>query len=315
MLESASDLTDAFAATPLYSAKLVDLSVTLIADKVNIGEIADETSTANATNYFETKLYLADVAGIADLLGEVNRISVNAGFSLDGDDSNVEIELFSSEVFEKADTSLNIAGDTGSDLLFGSDQSDTLAGNGGNDIIFAFGGDDTVSPGSGIDIVNAGSGDDRIIVSSADAPSGGLREIIDAGLGRDVLDIDLAGDLSLDVLPLFDLAGIEAIDMDNGQANDLTLSLDDILTLSDEADTELETLLGETLPESATIYGDTADGITLVNGASGTFADTGNNVTDSDGNTLDIFQYSSGSDVLATLAVDSDVAVTVQPTA
>ena len=101
--------------------------------------------------------------------------------------------------------------------------------------------------------------------------------------------------------------------MDNGKANALSLSLEDVLAFSNEADTLLETLLGEPLPESLTVIGDAKDSLELVAGETGAFVDTGTSVTDPDGNSLSVFRYVKGSEVLATLAVDADVTVTLQP--
>ncbi len=205
---------------------------------------------------------------------------------------------------------MTLDGTDESDLLLGSDLADVLAGNGGNDIILGFGGNDLISTGAGLNHVRAGAGDDRIVLESAGAPSDGFVDMVDGGAGRDVLAVAFGGDLVADVLGQVDLRGIEALDMDNGQANSLTLTLEDLIGLSAEADTELEALLGAILPESLTILGDGADTLTLLGGAAGDFVDTETSVTTAQGTTLDIYTYVDGGEVLATLAVDSDVAVT-----
>jgi len=315
LLDGPSKLTDAFTETPLFSATLVDLSVTLIADGADLGEIANESAPGLITDGFQTTLALADIPGIAGLLGEHNRISVTAGFSLDGDPDTVEVTLFDSEIFSKRAEAQTLIGTDGSDLLFGSDLADNFSGKGGNDVLLGFGGDDLLRTGAGLDTVLAGAGNDRIVVDSWDAPSGGLRETIDGGAGRDVLAVEGAGNVGTGLLAMIDLSGVEAIDMDNGVANTLSLTLTDVMSISDEADSELEGLLARALPESLTIYGDGADSVTLVAGADGAFVATGETVVDGDGNSLAVFQYVGSSDVLATLAVDSDVSVTLAPTA
>ena len=312
MLNGPEDLLAAIEASPLFAPELVDLSVRLIADGVDRGEVADESAPGISVEGFDTELALADIAGLAGLLGEENIISVTVGFDLDNDPATSEIELFTSQVFSRQGQAMTLFGTEVSDLLLGSDFADLLAGNGGNDIILGFGGDDTISTGTGLDHVRAGAGNDRIVLDSAEAPANGFANLVDGGAGRDVLAVSFGGDLTT-ILPLVDLSGIEAIDMENGVTNTLDLTLEDVLSLSDEADTELEALLGAALPESLTVYGDDSDTLTLVNGTKGTFIDTEDTVTDGDGTTFDIYTYVDGGAVLATLAVDSDIAVSVAP--
>ena len=101
LLDGANDLTDAFTATPLFSADLVSLKVELIADGVSKGVIATEDSAAVVSSGLVTSLSVADIAGIADLLGTSNRISATATYDLDGDPATSEVELFASSVFQK----------------------------------------------------------------------------------------------------------------------------------------------------------------------------------------------------------------------
>jgi VCBS repeat-containing protein len=302
LLSGASALTEAFTATPLFSADLVALSVELIADGVSKGVIATEASPGALTSGLVTTLPLAEIAGLADLLGTSNRISATAGYDLDGNPATVEISLFASSVFAKAGTAQTLTGTDGSDLLFGSDLGDVLAGGAGNDILLGFGGNDVIRPGAGRDTVLAGAGDDRIVVTAAETAltAGGL---LDGGTGRDTLDIDFAGDVNAGLLDLVDLRGIEVIDMANGQANTLRLTLSDVLGMSTESDRELEALLGTAVPFGRTILGDAGDTLVL-EGARKT-----GTIADASGNTFDIYAFEGGSDVLATLAVDADMAV------
>ena len=302
-LDGASTLTDAFTETPLFSAELVALSVDLIADGVSKGVIATEAASGLATDGLVTTLPLAEIAGLAELLGTSNRFSATAGYDLDGDASTVEIELFASGIFAKADTAQTLAGTAGSDLLFGSDMADDLTGGAGNDILMGFGGDDVIRPGAGRDAILAGAGDDRIVVSAAGTASPGGRSLLDGGTGRDTLDLDFGGDVNSGVFDLVDLRGIEVIDMQNGESNTLRLTLSDVLGMSAESDPELEALLGQTVAFGRTILGDTADTLVLEGAVK-----TGS-VADGTGRTLDIYSFEGGSDVLATLAVDADMTV------
>ena len=306
LLAGADALTGAFTATPLFSADLVSLSVELVADGVDRGVIATETSDGVVSSGLVTTLPLAEIAGLADLLGTSNRISATAGYDLDGDPSTVEIELFASSLFEKAGAAQTVTGTAGSDLLLGSDMADDITGGPGNDILLGFGGNDVLRPGAGIDTVLAGDGDDRIVVAAAETLPASGAERLDGGAGRDTLDIDFAGDVNAGLLDLVDLSGIEVIDMQNGQANTLRLTLSDVLGLSDESDSELEALLGGAIPSARTILGDATDSLVL-EGAQKT-----GTIVDASGNTFDIYSFEGGSDVLATLAVDADMAVSTQ---
>jgi hypothetical protein len=317
LLKSPTELTVAFTATPLFAATLVALSVTLIADGGEEILIADKSSKAVVTEGLDTTLALADIIGIADLLGDENRISALASFDLDGVTSSVEIELFSSQVFKIQDSGQNVEGLAESDLLFGSNTDDTLNGNGGNDVIFGFGGDDQISTGSGLGTVRAGDGNDRITLDSAEAAVEELKERIDGGAGRDVLDVDFGGDLNAGLMDLIDLSGIEAIDLKNGLQNTLQLTLEDIQLLSNEPDEELTQLLAGLLPDTAlqdsvSIYSDTNDAVRLIETASVDFQQTALSVTGSNGDQLDIYTASVGGQILAVLAVDSDVVVIEQ---
>jgi VCBS repeat-containing protein len=306
LLDGASDLTEAFTATPLFSADLVSLRVELIADGVSRGVIATEDSAAVVSSGLVTSLSVADIAGIADLLGTSNRISATATYDLDGDPATAEVELFASSVFQKADTAQTLTGTGGSDLLFGSDAEDDITGGAGNDILLGFGGNDTLRPGPGIDTVLAGAGNDRIIISTPEAASAQGTERLDGGMGRDTLDIDFGGNVNTGLLDLVDLRGIEVIDMRNGQSNSLRLTLSDVLGMSDETDTTIDALLGGVVPNARTILGDATDTLVL-EGAQKT-----GTIADSAGNSFDIYSFQGGSDVLATLAVDADVTVTSQ---
>jgi len=96
VLEGPETITNADFAEPFTQAELVDFSVTLVADGVNQGEIADENSPALQEDQGEYTLVLGDVDGLDALLGTVNEFEVSAGFDLDGDTSTVELTLFSS---------------------------------------------------------------------------------------------------------------------------------------------------------------------------------------------------------------------------
>lgn len=304
---TADDLAAALTQTPVFSPKLISLDVSLEADGEDHGTIATQDSDALIVEGIDYELPLASIENIELLLGESNRISVATRFDLDGDDSTAEIELFSSDVIGKADTTQSTAGLDAADLLFGSDLADDIAGGAGSDLILGFDGADTLDGGADADIVLAGGGDDVLRVSEA---PGAEVELLDGGAGRDVLEIGVGGNLTDDLIPSLDIRDIEAIDMENGQANSLALTLEDVIDMSSTSDSQLEALLDAALPESAVIYGDATDSLTLVSGPEGGFQKVSDTpVADGNGNTLDIYAYVEGGNVLATLGVDSDIDV------
>ncbi|SFM36874.1 VCBS domain-containing protein, partial [Shimia aestuarii] len=309
-LNSPTDLLDALTETPVFSPELVTFELTLEVDGVDFGVIADISSPALVADGLGYIFALAEIPGLADLLGDSNRFSVLVGFDLDGDPSTTEVSLFATEVVSASDSSVTLVGLNESDLLVGSDETDDISGAGGNDILMGFGGDDLLDGGTGADTVFAGAGDDRLIIG--DIPL--AMERLDGGEGRDVLDVDIAGDLGSDLLPTLSLKDIEAIDMQNGLVNQLELSLSDIVDLSSTADTLLESLLAAALPESAMVYGDGGDTLTLLNGVDGAFQHAaGKSVDDGEGNLFEIYEYVSGGSILATIAIDEDILVTTAP--
>ena len=199
---------------------------------------------------------------------------------------------------------MTLVGNSGDDLLLGGAFDDTLDGGDGNDLLIGGGGNDNL----------LGGADDDLIVLGTPPTAGTV--VADGGTGRDTLKFDAAGDLTSDVLPSLTIQDIEALDMENGQNNDLALTLADIEGLSSERDTELEALLGGALPDpdSATVYGDPGDNLELTTPSGGTITKNSPGpgpVTDS-GTTFDIYQFLDGSStLLATLAVDDDVNVVV----
>ncbi len=307
LLLTADDLAAALTQTPVFAPTLISLDVSLEADGADPVTIATQDSDALIVEGIDYELPLASIENIEMLLGESNRISVTARFDLDGDDSTAEIELFSSDVIGKADTAQSTAGLEAADLLFGSDLADDIAGGAGSDLILGFDGADTLDGGADADIVLAGGGDDVLRVS--EAPTAGV-DLLDGGAGRDVLEIDVGGNLTEDLIPSLEIRDIEAIDMENGQANSLEITLEDVIDMSSTSDSQLEALLNAALPESAVIYGDATDSLTLVSGPAGGFQKVSDTpVEDGNGNTLDIYAYVEGGNVLATLGVDSDIDV------
>ncbi len=306
-LNTPSDLSAALATSQLFNPILIDFAVSLEVDGVDLGVIADQTHPAVVNQGLNYDLPLAEIDGIETLLGEVNRFSVTVRFDLDGTPNTAELELFSTELFTPSAAAEVLTGLAESDLLIGGTMGDVIQGAGGNDVLLGLGGDDTIDGGAGQDVILGGAGDDTILITNATGLSG---EKIDGGAGTDTLKVELSGDLTVAVLPVLDVSGIEAIDMANGLSNSLTLSLADVMGLSDTAHEELEALLGVALGDSAVILGDAGDQLTLTGASGGQFqASASGPVTDAGGNTLNIYDYVQGGNVLATLGVDDDIVV------
>ncbi|MFK7765135.1 MAG: Ig-like domain-containing protein [Roseobacter sp.] len=297
-------LSDAFEATPVFNPELIGFSIELEALDGTVVEIADETAEGLIVEGTSFQMPLASIAGIEALLGDSNRINITALFDLDNDLSTTDVTLFSSEIIGKADTAQTLVGFSGADLLLGSDASDSIVGAGGGDVILGYGGDDTISGGAGADRILAGSGDDLIqLLTTTEAG-----DMVDGGAGRDVLAIDAVGEINAMIATL-DISGIEALDTSNGRDDALALTIDALIGLSDTEDTELEELLDDALLNSRSIYGEAGDTLELDGQSIYAVAASGT-VTDGDGNNLDIYSVSDADgNVLATLGVDSDIAV------
>ncbi len=113
----------------------------------------------------------------------------------------------------------------------GSQVSDAITGTTGADVIVAGSGDDIVDSRGGTDVVNAGQGDDEIIIRNLNFTQ------IDGGRGTDTLTIDGSGiSLDLSTFTPTQLKNIEAIDISGG-ANSVTLTVEDILNLSNSSNT------------------------------------------------------------------------------
>ncbi len=303
-----ADLTAAVQDTPLFNAALTEFSLSLTADGVDEGVVfsgvdGPVTQSEDGLSY---DLPMAEIDGLEDVLGGQNDFVATAGFDIDGD-GETDVTLVSTARIGKADVAQDIAGGDESDLLFGSDAGDTISAGSGNDMVFGYAGDDDIDVGTGDETVDAGAGDDKITVGETITGTG---DAIAGGAGRDVLAFDFAGDLIDLGGGAHALSGIEAIDMANGEANTLTLDATFVQSLSDTPDTELEGLLGAALGDSLTVYGEAGDTLVLVSQGGFRESTTHAPVTDAEGNALVIYEMlDAGGDVLATLAVDEDVAV------
>lgn len=303
-LDDASLLSDAFQTTPIFNPELISFEVSLETESNAQVVIANESTTGLLSEGADFELPLSSIANIAELLGETNLISITAMFDLNNDPNSSELQIYSTEIIGKTATAQTEVGLSGADLLFGSDAGDNLQGAAGNDVLLGYGGDDTIDGGLGADTIKAGAGNDLIRVS--DMPD--LGDIIDGGDGRDTLQFDAVGEINAMIATL-DLSSIEVLDIENGQDDILQLDFDTIAALSEDSDTDLETLLNEALPNTHTIEGDASDKVVLDGAGVYTVAQT-DTVTDANGGAIEVWSFSvAGGNALATLGVAGDADV------
>jgi len=118
-------------------------------------------------------------------------------------------------------------------VIYGLDGNDTLTGDTGNDLIDGGAGNDIIDGGNGFDQLIGGLGNDTFLFN----PNNGIVNI-SGGAGEDVLKLnttgaylDLIANQSAPAGQNMQLSGIDRIDL--GAGNVLTLSANDVLSLSD----------------------------------------------------------------------------------
>ncbi|WP_163851120.1 VCBS domain-containing protein, partial [Pseudooceanicola aestuarii] len=330
---AASDLTDAFAASPLFAAALVEFSLSLMADGVNHADIVTETSPILSNDGLSYTLDLAQIQGIADLLGEANLFTTQATFDFDGDasDNANRVTLTAGESVSKRDVAVDtdlsaghdlylgsdladdIRGLSGDDVLLGYDGDDLLSGGAGNDTILSGAGNDTVIGGAGTDRIETGSGDDLIRLDALGDLDGPGIEVLDAGAGYDVLHAMYGGDVASGLLERVAATNVEVLDLTNAVTDSGTMTMSDIFNLSGTNGADAADILAQNgAAQNLRILGDVGDSLTLMgDGGSFVAAQSGPaTVTDDQGNLLAIYHYIGGSGtVLAAVGVDQDIAV------
>ncbi|MBU1169540.1 MAG: Ig-like domain-containing protein, partial [Proteobacteria bacterium] len=100
-----------------------------------------------------------------------------------------------------------------------------MNGEGGNDYLIGSDANELIDGGHGVDIIHAGGGDDTIVFDSSDSH-------IDGGDGMDTLLISHA---VLDFSALADgsIHNIEKLEMNSSEAQSISLTLDDVLDMTD----------------------------------------------------------------------------------
>ncbi|XDA97064.1 Ig-like domain-containing protein [Sulfitobacter sp. LCG007] len=288
------------------------LEISLVADGVDKGIVYAASTPSDGRVTIECTVDLADIPGLVGLLGESNVFTVRTElqrFTASGPEKQV---LLRGLTLGAADAAVILDGSDDSDLLPGSRSADRIVAGAGDDVLLGYGGNDTLDGGEGRDTLFGAGGNDRLVVRvDEDGPG----EVVDGGRGRDVLAFGSGGNIA-DLLPVLDISDVEALDMANGLANTLLLTLEDVVDMSSTSNDMLEGLLIRVLPESVVVYGDERDSLSLQENAGASIrlaADAP--VSGGQGQKLTIYEYvDAGGNVLATLGVDDDIDVSIVPT-
>lgn len=118
----------------------------------------------------------------------------------------------------------------GNDLVFGGGGNDIISSDAGNDEVHGGDGNDTISVVGGTNTLNGDAGDDEFLYVSAN-------DTVDGGTGDDfVLLSPSVGVGTIDVTQL-DFSNIETLDIYWINGNDLLLTVQDVLDVTDENNT------------------------------------------------------------------------------
>ena len=194
---------------------------------------------------------------------------------------------------------------TGSIAQFGTTGNDTLTGTASAETLIGNLGDDTLVGNGGVDVLRGGMGDDRIEISDA-----GFKKI-DGGGGQDTLAIDGAFNLDLTGISNLLLESIETIDITGTGNTTLTLALEDVFSLSETSNSAFTAANSH---NSLVISGNAGDTVNLEAAsvghpaAGGTWTNPGT-TTSIGGESYAVLDYMLSGDVLASVAVDTDVSV------
>ena len=118
-----------------------------------------------------------------------------------------------------------VFGGAGDDRLEGEDGDDALYGGAGSDTLEGGDGADTLDGGDGADTILGGKGDDTIVLDENDTS-------IDGGAGDDTLMIS-HDVLDFSVIADGTISNVEKLDLNDSDAQSVSLNLDDVLDMTD----------------------------------------------------------------------------------
>jgi Ca2+-binding RTX toxin-like protein len=272
-------------------------------DRINPGHGADTVNGGNGLDVldYSRSAFEADLA---------DGVATNTGITANLQSGSVAgtgtVTTLSGDVNTTFSDIEGIIGSIFNDTLIGHSGADYLDGSGGNDTIYANGGADTIY---------GGGGSDRIIISSADFA------LIDGGGSVEyptlynVLELEVG--FSLDLRTVSDAAvrHIQTVDLRAANSNTLTLNVDDVIAMTDDPGGSTAYFTANN-PEHALIVrgfgGPLGDTLNLAASGTGTWVqavqDPFINATDGGGGaTFHGYDYVSGGQVLASVAVDATV--------
>jgi hypothetical protein len=191
------------------------------------------TGLSNLSNGVQAQLYGSDVAVHVD--GNMAQSALGFDYqvqTLTGATGSAHVTLQPNNVqtgTPNADVLNGISSQN--NILNGLDGNDTLTGAAGNDVIDGGAGDDIIDGGGGYDQLIGGLGNDTFLFSPSNI-------VISGGAGEDILKLntsgaylDLIANQSAPAGQNMQLSGIDRIDL--GAGNVLTLSANDVLSISD----------------------------------------------------------------------------------
>jgi hypothetical protein len=215
---------------PLPSWLSIDASTGIVSGTPDSGDIGDISISVTASDGESS------VSDIFDL--DVNSDFPDPDQNINGGNGSQTIVTGSGD-----DT---IDGGNGADTITSGAGDDVVLGGSGSDNINTGSGDDIIDGGVGSDIIDAGSGDDTIYATEGqdtiNAGDGDDTFIIDAGKnfgdlyggdGEDTIQLDGSG-ITLDFSKVNnDVTNIERLDIDGTGENNLKLSAEDVLDMTD----------------------------------------------------------------------------------
>ena len=194
---------------------------------VVFGKAAGFSATLNLSSLNNSNGFRLDGEAVRDFSG--SSVSSAGDVNGDGFDDLIVGARYADPNGDYSGSSYVIFGrsDFTGDVIEGTSGDDTLQGTPGADVFEAGDGNDTILGLGGADVFHAGTGNDDIKISDLDFG------LVDGGTGDDVLHLAGSG-LNLDVAS-FDgkISGIETICFYGTGDNSLTLTAEDVLSLSD----------------------------------------------------------------------------------
>lgn len=127
-----------------------------------------------------------------------------------------------------------INGEEGNDKLQGKNGDDSLNGGAGKDKLYGGNNEDTLDGGAGVDKLYGQNGNDILIFDDIDS-------LIHGGKGIDTLKVNDDSNVTLNSKII---KNIERIDLDNGEANELNITVKDVLKTSSN---DIIEILGDAL--------------------------------------------------------------------